>query len=152
MNKQQRYILEPLILVLLLASGSALAQDDGSEPDLVPDSAEGLDEGTQPGWHPFLKFSGNFALGHNKNVPGSPPVDHLTSLSHFLSITPFHSPFNTFLCVLASLREPFPSWRGLSPRRLAYSSSPFTTRVIPSRIKASAKLIRSPSRLSVKRR
>ncbi|MCP4599420.1 MAG: hypothetical protein GY847_02605 [Proteobacteria bacterium] len=65
-------ILWTMILTFVLGAGNALAQDGGdAQPDLVPDSAEGLDEGTQPGWHPLLKASFNFALGHNSNVPGN---------------------------------------------------------------------------------
>jgi hypothetical protein len=73
MKKPHVGVVAAVALALSVMAGIAPAQEtEGAEPDLVPDSAEGLAEGTQPGWTPFLNFSGNFALGHNKDVPGSP--------------------------------------------------------------------------------
>jgi len=57
-------------LAMALVSADALAQDD--QTGILPESVEDMEAGPEPGWHPLLKASGNFALAQTSNVPGAP--------------------------------------------------------------------------------
>ncbi len=60
------------ILCILLATVPAALTAQEAGPDYIPKTADGVAEGKSPGWHPLLRFSGNFALGQSANVPGTP--------------------------------------------------------------------------------
>lgn len=61
-----------LAAVIALASTGANAQDDEDADDnMLPTEASAVDDEIEPGWHPLLVLSGNFALGQTKNVPGT---------------------------------------------------------------------------------
>ncbi len=107
------YIYFLAIVVFAFSTQSATAEDlKDEQPDLVPDSAEGLDDGATPGWHPLLKASANFALGHNKNVPGNPDGLNvnfgylINGGLGYLSDTKEHEWLNTLLWQLGYTRTP----------------------------------------------
>ncbi len=113
MNKVHVGTLMTIVLALTFAASTALAQADGdAQPDLVPDSSEGLDDGTQPGWHPLLRVSANLAVGHNKNVPGNPDGTNfnfgylINGGLGYLNDTKEHEWANTLLWQLGYTRTP----------------------------------------------
>ena len=61
-----------LATIVLLGTTGANAQDDEDADDnMLPTSASDVDDEIEPGWHPLLVLSANFALGQTKNVPGT---------------------------------------------------------------------------------
>jgi hypothetical protein len=58
-----------LFAVLGVAAAGALAQDVKAT-EAIPEKVEGLGSGAKIGWNPKLRFSANFSLGQNSNVPG----------------------------------------------------------------------------------
>ena len=58
--------------IIALATTGARAQDDEDADDnILPTEISAVDDEIEPGWHPLLVLSGNFALGQTKNVPGT---------------------------------------------------------------------------------
>ena len=49
----------------------AISFGQESEADVVTRVTDSLMDYQRSGWHPRLKFNGNFALGHSENVPGN---------------------------------------------------------------------------------
>ncbi|MBN2717978.1 MAG: hypothetical protein JXX14_19165 [Deltaproteobacteria bacterium] len=55
--------------LLMSITPGAFAQD--IEPEYIPEITDTLVSSDHTGWHPRLRFNGNFSMAHSKNVPGS---------------------------------------------------------------------------------
>jgi len=107
-----------LALCLSFLSGSALAQND---PNAIPESTAEMSTGTdETGWHPLLKASANFALGHTDGVPGT--VDGLSMNFGYL--------INAGLGFLNDTKEH--EWSNTLALQLSYSKTPVVDRLLKS--------------------
>ncbi|MBN2526504.1 MAG: hypothetical protein JXR76_08920 [Deltaproteobacteria bacterium] len=60
-----------IFLSIAMVSSSVMAQDEAPTPELLPEISDNIVDYQRPGWHPRLKFNGNFQLGQSKDVPGN---------------------------------------------------------------------------------
>ena len=58
-------------VMIPVIGGIARAQDDAPKPEILPEISDSIVDYERSGWHPRLKFNGNFSLGQSKNVPGN---------------------------------------------------------------------------------
>ena len=59
------------VIVSMWTKGANAQDEEDADENILPTEISAVDDEIEPGWHPLLVLSGNFALGQTKNVPGT---------------------------------------------------------------------------------